>query len=139
MFIFTDILGRKKVKYNVNSDFVCGGCGKTYLGHKRMQEHLEKFPTHKINTTEQQVDSELQNIFKNLHETPTNSNLFHIVKLKRSFILMKYYYFSVDINNDKKETHTQTEVLKDRHCGYMKSKKNLGLHLKHVTIIVYLF
>lgn len=38
-----------------------------------MQEHLEKFPTHKMNTTEQ-VDSEIQNIFQNLHETPTNSN-----------------------------------------------------------------
>lgn len=40
-----------------------------------MQEHLEKFPTHKINTTEQKVDSELQNIFQNFHdETPTNSS-----------------------------------------------------------------
>lgn len=44
-----------------------------------MQEHLEKFPTHKKNTTEQQVkslDSDLQDIFQNLHETPTNSNFF---------------------------------------------------------------
>lgn len=57
----------------MKSDFVCGGCGKTYLGHKRMQEHLEKFPTHKMNTNEQ-VDLELQDIFQNLHETPTNSN-----------------------------------------------------------------
>jgi hypothetical protein len=73
--VFSAILCRKKVKYNVKSDFVCGGCGKTYLGHKRMQEHLERFPTHKINSVEQQVDSELQDIFKNLQETPTNSNL----------------------------------------------------------------
>lgn len=71
---FSDILGRKKVKYNVKSDFVCEGCGKTYLGHKRMQEHLEKFPTHKINTTEQQVHSDLQDIFQNFQETPSNSN-----------------------------------------------------------------
>lgn len=59
----------------MKSDFVCGGCGKIYLGHKRMQEHLERFPTHKMNAAEQQVDSELQDIFKNLQETPTNSNL----------------------------------------------------------------
>lgn len=39
-----------------------------------MQEHLEKFPTHKMNTAEQQVDSELHDIFQNLHETPINSN-----------------------------------------------------------------
>lgn len=44
-----------------------------------MQEHLERFPTHKMTTTEQQVDSELQDIFQNLHETPTNSNLFLIL------------------------------------------------------------
>lgn len=36
--------------------------------------------------------------------------------------------------NSKKETHTQTEILKDRHCGYMKSKKNLAFHLKQVTM-----
>ncbi|XP_025418951.1 uncharacterized protein LOC112689450 isoform X2 [Sipha flava] len=106
------ILCRKKVKYNVKSDFVCGGCGKTYLGHKRMQEHLERFPTHKINSVEQQVDSELQDIFKNLQETPTNIN--------------------VEVINGKKETHTQTENSKDRHCGYIKSKKNLAIHLKQV-------
>lgn len=78
-YFFPDILGRKKVKYNVKSDFVCGACGKTYLGHKRMQEHLERFPTHKMTTTEQQVNSELQDIFQNLHETPTNSNLFYML------------------------------------------------------------
>lgn len=40
-----------------------------------MQEHLEKFPTHNINTIKQKVDSELQNIFQNLHEEPpTNSS-----------------------------------------------------------------
>lgn len=106
-----------------------------------MQEHLEKFPTHKVNTTEQQVDSELQNIFQNLHETPTNSNLFHKTKFELKYILLKlkFYYFSVDIINDKKETHTQTEVLKDRHCGYMKSKKNLTLHLKQVTRIILIY
>jgi len=54
---------------------VCEGCGKTYLGHKRMQEHLNKFPTHKMNFTEQQNDSELQNILQNFHETPAESNL----------------------------------------------------------------
>lgn len=69
---------RKKVKYNVKSDFFCGGCGKTYLGHKRMQEHLERYPSHKMNTAEKQVDSELQDIFQNLHETPINSNLSQI-------------------------------------------------------------
>lgn len=40
-----------------------------------MQEHLERFPSHKMNTAENQVDSELQDIFQNLHETPINSNL----------------------------------------------------------------
>lgn len=40
-----------------------------------MQDHLEKFPTHNINTTKQKVDSELQNIFQTLHEEPaTNSS-----------------------------------------------------------------
>lgn len=101
---------RKKVKYNVKSDFFCGGCGKTYLGHKRMQEHLERYPSHKMNTAEKQVDSELQDIFQNLHETPIN----------------------IDIINNKKETHTQTEVLKNRHCAYIKSKKNLQFHLKQI-------
>ncbi|XP_029344266.1 uncharacterized protein LOC100159413 isoform X2 [Acyrthosiphon pisum] len=105
-----DIIGRKKVKYNVKSDFVCGGCGKTYLGHKRMQEHLERFPSHKMNTAEKQVDSELQDIFQNLHETPIN----------------------IDIINSKKETHTQTEVAKNLHCAYIKSKKNLQFHLKQI-------
>lgn len=76
------LVGRKKVKYNVKSDYVCGRCGKIYLGQKRMQEHLEKFPSHKTNATEQEVDSELQDIFQNFHETPSNSNL--------SFILCKY-------------------------------------------------
>lgn len=70
----------------MKSDFVCRGCGKTYLGHKRMQEHLERFPTHKMNAAEQadckQVDTELQDIFKNLHETPTNSNLSLIIFYK---------------------------------------------------------
>lgn len=55
---------------------MCGGCGKTYLGHKRMQEHLERFPAHKNNTTEQQVDSELHDIFQDLNETTINSKLF---------------------------------------------------------------
>ncbi|XP_026808721.1 uncharacterized protein LOC113550949 isoform X2 [Rhopalosiphum maidis] len=105
-----DIISRKKVKYNVKSDFICGGCGKTYLGHKRMQEHFEKFPTHKINTAEKQVDSELQDIFENLNETPINSNII----------------------NSKKETHTQTEVLKNRHCAYIKTKKNLQFHMKQI-------
>ncbi|XP_015366704.1 PREDICTED: uncharacterized protein LOC107163681 [Diuraphis noxia] len=100
----------KKVKYNVKSDFVCGGCGKTYLGHKRMQEHLERFPSHKMNTANKQVDSELQNIFQNLHETPMN----------------------IDIINSKKEIHTQTEIVKNRHCAYIRSKKNLQLHLKQI-------
>lgn len=48
-----------------------------------MQEHLEKFPTHKKNTTEHQVkslNSDLQDIFQNLHETPTNSNFFHTIQ-----------------------------------------------------------
>lgn len=36
--------------------------------------------------------------------------------------------------NGKKETHTQTEVLKDRHCGFIKSKKNVAFHLKQVFI-----
>lgn len=63
----------------MKSDFVCGGCGKTYLGHKRMQEHLERFPSHKINSAEQEVDSELHDIFKNLQETQTNSNLYLII------------------------------------------------------------
>lgn len=40
-----------------------------------MQEHFERFPTHKMNTDEKQVDSELQDIFQNLNETPINSNL----------------------------------------------------------------
>lgn len=103
-------IGRKKVKYDVKPDFVCRGCGRTYLGHKRMQKHLERFPTHKINTSDKQVDSELQDIFQNLHETPIN----------------------IDIINSKKETHTQTEVVKNRHCAYIKSKKNLQFHLKQV-------
>lgn len=38
-----------------------------------MQKHLERFPTHKMNTTEEQVDSELQDIFKTLQETPSDS------------------------------------------------------------------
>lgn len=41
-----------------------------------MQEHLERFPSHKMNTVEKQVDSELQDIFQNLHDTPINSNKF---------------------------------------------------------------
>lgn len=41
-------------------------------------------------------------------------------------------YILVDVINTKKETHTQTEVLKERQCGYMKSKKNLAFHLKQV-------
>lgn len=74
-FCFLDILGRKKVKYNVKSDFVCRGCGKTYLGHKRMQEHLAKFPAHIMNATELQVNSEFQDIFQNLHaQTSIKSN-----------------------------------------------------------------
>ncbi|CAH1709762.1 uncharacterized protein LOC114124648 [Aphis gossypii] len=105
-----DFIGRKKVKYSVKSDFVCGGCGKTYLGHKRMQEHFERFPTHKMNTDEKQVDSELQDIFQNLNETPIN----------------------IDVIYSKKETHTQTEVLKNQHCAYIKSKKNLQFHLKQI-------
>jgi len=59
-------IGRKKVKYNVKSDYVCGRCGKIYLGQKRMQEHLERFPSHKTSTTEQEIDSELQDIFQKL-------------------------------------------------------------------------
>lgn len=55
---------------------MCKGCGKTYLGHKRMQDHLERFPSHKMNTPEQQVDSELQDILKTLHETPAHSKCF---------------------------------------------------------------
>ncbi|KAE9530518.1 hypothetical protein AGLY_010980 [Aphis glycines] len=105
-----DFIGRKKVKYSVKSDFVCGECGKTYLGHKRMQEHFERFPTHKMNTDEKQVDSELQDIFQNLNETPIN----------------------IDVIYSKKETHTQTEVLKNQHCAYIKSKKNLQFHLKQI-------
>ncbi|VVC32051.1 Hypothetical protein CINCED_3A009552 [Cinara cedri] len=107
------ICGRKKVKYNVKTDFVCGGCGKIYLGHKRIQEHLDKFPTHKMNASEHQIktfDSVLQDNFQNLHEPPMN----------------------IDVVNDKKETHTQTEVIKFRHCGYIKSKKKLSYHLKQV-------
>ncbi|KAF0769931.1 Uncharacterized protein FWK35_00002689 [Aphis craccivora] len=105
-----EFIGRKKVKYSVKSDFVCGGCGKTYLGHKRMQEHFERFPTHKMKTGEKQVDSELQDIFQNLNETPIN----------------------IDVIYSKKETHTQTEVLKNQHCAYIKSKKNLQFHLKQI-------
>lgn len=105
-----EFIGRKKVKYSVKSDFVCGGCGKTYLGHKRMHEHFERFPTHKMNTDEKQVDSELQDIFQNLNETPIN----------------------IDAIYSKKETHTQTEVLKNQHCAYIKSKKNLQFHLKQI-------
>lgn len=41
--------------------------------------------------------------------------------------------------NGKKESHTQTEVFKDRHCGYIKSKKNVAFHLKQVTTYIYLF
>jgi len=44
-----------------------------------MQEHLERFPTHKLNTAIKQVDSELQDIFQTLHETPINSNLYLIL------------------------------------------------------------
>lgn len=74
-FYFSDNLGRKKVKYHVKSDFICKGCGKTYLGHKRMQEHLARFPTHIMNSNELQGDSEFQDIFQNLQDqTPTKSN-----------------------------------------------------------------
>lgn len=41
-----------------------------------MQEHLGRFPTHKMNTTEHPVeslDSDLQDIFQNFHETPTGT------------------------------------------------------------------
>jgi len=41
-----------------------------------MQEHLARFPTHIMNSTELQVDSEFQDIFQNLQDqTPTKSNL----------------------------------------------------------------
>jgi len=43
-----------------------------------------------------------------------------------------FIVISVVIINNKKETHTQTEKVKDRHCGYMKSRKNLAFHLKQV-------
>jgi len=46
--------------------------------------------------------------------------------------VITFYYISVDIINSKKETHTQTEVAKNRHCAYIKSKKNLQFHLKQV-------
>ncbi|XP_050422612.1 uncharacterized protein LOC126834604 [Adelges cooleyi] len=106
-----DILGRKKVKYNVKSDFVCGGCHKTYLGHKRMQEHLEKFPSHKVNTNDQHsIESEFQDIFEEFNKHPINDNNI----------------------NGKKESHTQTETFKNHKCGFMKSKKNLTGHLKQI-------
>jgi len=133
LFCFLYLVGRKKVKYNVKSNYVCGRCGKIYLGQKRIQEHLEKFPSHKLNATEQEVDSELQDIFQNFNETPSNSNLLLLLCM---YIINVYIFFiiTVVIVNNKKETHTQTEVVKDRHCGYMKSKKNLTFHLKQVTV-----
>jgi len=133
LFCFLYIVGRKKVKYNVKSNYVCGVCGKVYLGQKRMQEHLERFPSHKLNTTEQEVDSELQDIFQNFNETPSNSNLLLLLCM---YVINFDIFFIISgvIVKDKKETHTQTEVVKDRHCGYMKSKKNLAFHLKQVTV-----
>ncbi|XP_050539479.1 uncharacterized protein LOC126904473 isoform X2 [Daktulosphaira vitifoliae] len=111
----SDIIGRKKVKYNVKSDFVCGVCHKTYLGHKRMKEHLEKFPSHITNSNDNQnFESELQDIFQEFNEPILNEN---------------------DINNSlngKKESHTQTEKLKNHKCGYLKYKKNLTGHLKQI-------
>jgi len=41
--------------------------------------------------------------------------------------------------NSKKESHTQTEVLKNRHCGYIKSKKYLQFHLKQVRLNTKIF
>lgn len=58
-----------------------------------------------------------------------------------SILKCQYYYISVDVEsfNGKKETHTQTENSKKRYCGYIKSKKNLTIHLKQVTIYIYMF
>jgi len=42
----------------------------------------------------------------------------------------------VNLIHGKKETHTQTEILKKQQCVYMKSKKNLLPHMKQVTIYI---
>lgn len=48
---------------------------------------------------------------------------------------LKYFFnIPVDVIYSKKETHTQTEVLKNQHCAYIKSKKNLQFHLKQVQL-----
>jgi len=56
-----------------------------------MQEHLERFPSHKMNTAEKRVDSELQDIFQNLHETPINSNTFSIFYRQKTYFIKTLY------------------------------------------------
>lgn len=61
---------------------------------------------------------------------------FSLLSVILAFLTFQYKYIPVDVEliNGRKETHTQTENSKYRHCGYIKSKKNLAIHLKQVTI-----
>lgn len=69
------------MKYNVKPDFVCGTCHKTYLGHKRMKEHLEKFPSHITDSNNHHnFESQLQDIFQEFNEPIANGKwLYEII------------------------------------------------------------